>query len=358
MDLQLAHVEAAAAGSAKPTRTWLRRTLVGLLLLAAASGGGYRWWMSRPAALPAGIAMSNGRLEATEVDVAARTAGRVKEVLAREGDVVAEGQLLARMDVSTLEAERRQALAQVAQARHAVDTARAAVDQRQSELDLAASTLRRTEDLVARGFVSAQKLDGDRAQWLASRASLVAARSRVVEAQAGVVTAEAATHRIATEIAEADLFAPRAGRVQYRLAQPGEVVGAGGKVLTLLDLSDVYMTVFLAESAAGSVAIGAEARLVLDAVPQYVIPAIVSFVASEAQFTPKTVETSDERQKLVFRVKVQVDPALLRQYQAQVKSGVPGVAYVRTRADASWPASLQPRLPGDAAPGGSPGSKR
>ncbi|HWH39377.1 MAG TPA: HlyD family efflux transporter periplasmic adaptor subunit [Usitatibacter sp.] len=350
MDTQVTHVEVVpAAGSAAAARPWLRRTLVGLLLIAAALGGGYRWWSNRPAALPAGIAMSNGRLEATEVDVAARTAGRVKEVLAREGDVVAEGQLLARMDVATLEAAHRQALAQVAQAREAVATARAAVDERQSALDLAASTLRRTEDLVARGFVSAQKLDGDRAQWLAARASLVAARSRVVEAQAGVVTAEAAAQRIVAEIADADLFAPRAGRVQYRLAHPGEVVGAGGKVLTLLDLSDVYMTVFFAEAAAGSIAIGAEARLVLDAIPQYVIPATVSFVASEAQFTPKTVETPDERQKLVFRVKVQVDPALLRQYQSQVKSGVPGVAYVRTRA-VSWPANLQPRLPGDGEP--------
>jgi len=84
------------------------------------------------------------------------------------------------------------------------------------------------------------------------------------------------------------------------VAQPGEVLPAGGKILTILDLSDVYMTFFLPETLAGRVAIGAETRVVLDAAPQYVFPAKVSFVASVAQFTPKTVETATERQKLVF----------------------------------------------------------
>jgi HlyD family secretion protein len=103
-------------------------------------------------------------------------------------------------------------------------------------------------------------------------------------------------------------------------------LAAGGKILTLLDLADVYMTVFLPETIVGKVALGAEARLVFDAAPHLVIPATVSYVAARAQFTPKTVETSTERQKLVFRIKVQIDPVLLQQYQALVKTGVPGVA--------------------------------
>ena len=129
------------------------------------------------------------------------------------------------------------------------------------------------------------------------------------------------------------------------MAQPGEVIGNGGKVLTLIDLSEVYMNFFLPETVAGRLAIGSEVRLVLDAAPQYVFPAKVSFVASEAQFTPKTVETTTERQKLVFRVKARVAPDLLERYMDRVKTGLPGVATVRLSEDVDWPAKLQVKLP-------------
>jgi HlyD family secretion protein len=105
------------------------------------------------------------------------------------------------------------------------------------------------------------------------------------------------------------------------------------------------MTVFLPASAAGPLALGSEARLILDPVPQYVVPATVTFVASEAQFTPKSVETQEERDKLMFRVKLSIAPALLKQYENQVKTGVRGVAYVRVRQDAVWPDNLAVKLP-------------
>jgi HlyD family secretion protein len=121
------------------------------------------------------------------------------------------------------------------------------------------------------------------------------------------------------------------------------VLAAGSPVLTLLDLTDV-MTVFLPASAAGPLALGRGAAI-LDPVPQYVVPATVSFVAGEAQFTPKSVETQEERDKLMFRVKLSIAPALLKQYEQQVKTGVRGVAYVRFRQDAAWPDSLSVKLP-------------
>ena len=123
--------------------------------------------------------------------------------------------------------------------------------------------------------------------------------------------------------------------------QPGEVLGSGGRVLNLIDLSDVYMTFFLPTEVAGRVAMGTEVRIVLDAAPQLVIPAKVSYIASQAQFTPKTVETQSEREKMMFRVKARIDPALLRKHIAQVKTGLPGMAYVKLDADAEWPAHLQ-----------------
>jgi HlyD family secretion protein len=320
---------------------WL---LLAIAVLAAAAGG-YAWWTLRPAPLPPGVAAANGRIEATQIDIATKLAGRVKDVLVAEGDLVAPDQVVARMDTATLEAELRQAEAQVAQARNAVATAQAVVEQRRSELDLARSNLRRSEELVARNFISQQKLDSDRSQMLSAKAAEVAAQSRVIEARSAVQAAAATVERIKSELADAVLKAPRAGRVQYRLAEPGEVLAGGGKVVSMLDLADVYMTVFLPENVAGKLAIGADARLVLDAGPQYVIPARVTFVAAEAQFTPKTVETASERQKLVFRVKLQIEPELLRKYQTRVKAGLPGVAYVRVDQGASWPEHLQVRLP-------------
>lgn len=112
-----------------------------------------------------------------------------------------------------------------------------------------------------------------------------------------------------------------------------------------MDLSDVYMTFFLPETVAGRVALGSDVRIVLDAAPQYTIPAKVSFVASTAQFTPKTVETASERQKLMFRIKAQIDPQLLQKHLRQVKTGLPGVAWVKLDAETPWPENLQTRLP-------------
>jgi HlyD family secretion protein len=132
--------------------------------------------------------------------------------------------------------------------------------------------------------------------------------------------------------------------VQYRIAQPGEVLGNGGKVLNLVDLGDVYMTFFLPETAAGRVALGSDVHVVLDAAPQYVIPAKVSFVASTAQFTPKTVETASERQKLMFRVKAQIDRELLRQHMKMVKTGLPGVAWIKLDPKAKWPTELEVKV--------------
>ena len=128
--------------------------------------------------------------------------------------------------------------------------------------------------------------------------------------------------------------------MQFKVAQPGEVLPAGGRVLNLLDVSDVYMTFFLPTEAAGRLALGAEARIVLDALPDYVVPAKISFVASAAQFTPKTVETVSERQKLMFRVRAQIDRQLLLEHLEQVKTGLPGEAWVRLDDSQPWPARL------------------
>ena len=105
------------------------------------------------------------------------------------------------------------------------------------------------------------------------------------------------------------------------------------------------MTIFLPGATAGRLEIGSEARIVLDAVPEYVIPASVSFVAADAQFTPKTVETKEEREKFMFRVKLRLDADLLKQFSRRVKTGVRGIGIVRTNAATAWPEDLQVKLP-------------
>ncbi|HEY9212681.1 MAG TPA: HlyD family efflux transporter periplasmic adaptor subunit, partial [Ancylobacter sp.] len=212
--------------------------------------------------------------------------------------------------------------------------------------------------LVKTYSVSQQVLDDDRAsmqgakaavgaaqaQLAASEAAISSAKAQVIDAGAAVDAARAAIDAITADINDSTLTAPRDGRVQYRVAQPGEVLSAGGRVLNMVDLSNVHMAFFLPTEQAGRVAIGAEVRLVLDAAPQYVIPAKATYVADVAQFTPKTVETAEERQKLMFRVKAQIAPELLRKYIQQVKTGLPGVAYVKLDPKAEWPASLSGTL--------------
>ena len=188
-------------------------------------------------------------------------------------------------------------------------------------------------------------LDQRHAQRDVAAATVDAAKAAVTDAEAAHEAAKAQVALVQANLDDMTLAAPVAGRVEYRLVDPGAVLGAGGKVVTLLDLTDVTMTVFLPTRLVGRVRLGAPARIVLDAAPDWVIPATVSFVAAEAQFTPKAVETTDERDKLMYRVKVRIDPALLETWRDYVKSGLTGNAYVLTAPDAAWPARLEVRLP-------------
>jgi len=346
------------------------RILVAVFAIAL---GVWAWWSFQAPGLPAGVASGNGRIEAVEIDIAAKTAGRVREILVNEGDFVRAGQVLASMDMAVLEAQLREAEAQLRRALIGIETAQSQVTQREAEkqaadaliaqrkaeLDAAQRRVARSEELAPKGAVPVSKLDDDRAAFQAAKAAVGAAeaqaaaaqaaigraRSDVIAAEASVEAVQATIQRIQADIDDSVLKSPRDGRIQYRVAQPGEVLSPGGVVLNMIDLTDVYMTFFLPTEQAGRVALGTEARLVLDAAPQYVVPAAVSFVADVAQFTPKTVETEEERQKLMFRVKARIPPELLREHLEQVKTGLPGMAYVRLDPQTEWPPELQARLP-------------
>jgi HlyD family secretion protein len=296
-------------------------------------------------AIPTGISSSNGRVEAEQVLISAKFAGRVSEVLVDEGQTVDAGTVIATMDVSDLEAQLAGAKAQVRRADKAATEAQATIEQRESELVLAHQELERASALREGGFATTQALDLRRSQLKVAQASRTAAMANLDAANATTDAARADVARLRSLLEDSVLKAPRRGRVEYKLVQSGEVVAAGAPVVTLLDLSDVYMTIFLPAHAAGRIALGDAARIILDPAPDYVVPATVSFIAAEAQFTPKTVETTDEREKLMFRVKLRIAPSLLRQYETRVKAGVRGVGYVRTSQTAEWPNNLAVKLP-------------
>ena len=318
----------------------VRNLVFWVLALAVLAGGAYYIYQHRPAGLPAGFASGNGRLEATEVDVATKIAGRLAELGPREGDWVEVGSVVGRLDADDLRAQLRAAEAQMVQAQKAVDETRAGVRKSKADATLAGKTLKRSEELVGRGFISRNKLDSDQTGMEGAMAGMAQASSRVAEAEAAVATAQARVDSLRATLNDTSLKAPISGRVLYRLAEAGEVLAAGGKALTLVDLSDMYMTVYLPTDKAGQVALGAEARIVLDALAEQAIPATVSFVAPKAQFTPREVETRSEREKLMFRIKLRADPAWLAAHRDLAKGGMPGVAYVRLDANAAWPATL------------------
>lgn len=319
-------------------------TIAGLALLAVVVVM-QAWQQLQEPELPEDIASGNGRLEATQVDITTKFPGRLAELYAREGDQVEPGQVLARMDVRELEAELHQAEAQVVQAQKQRSAATAIIAQRNSEVALAEKNLARSRELYENQNISIEQLQRSETAVQTAQAAVSVANAELELAEAAIDAARARVESVRTRIDDSILKTPLAGRVLYRLAEPGEVLSAGGKVFMVLDLTDAFMTIFLPTQQAGRLHIGDEARIVFDAIPEYVIPATVSFVSPEAQFTPKEVETRTEREKLMFRVKVRIDSALLEKHSTIIKTGVPGEAYVRLGTDVTWPEKLQVQLP-------------
>lgn len=295
--------------------------------------------------MPEGIVKTNGRIEATEVDVAAKYPGRLATLTVNEGDEVTAGQVVATISSPETEAQLRGAQAQLLKAKRSLAEAVALVAQRKSDLDFARPDYERGKTLLEHGNIPQQVVDQRRNKLEAAEAGYVAANAQRDQAEAAIKAAEADVERLQSILVDLVLVSPRSGRVQYRLARAGEVVSAGQRVLTILDLNDIYMTIYLPANVAGPLMLGDEARTILDPIPQYVLPNTISFVATEAQFSPKSVETAEEREKLMFRVKLQADPQVINKYYRQVKTGVRGLGFVRTDPKIPWPAELAVKLP-------------
>ena len=350
----------------------MRKVLLAVLLAAAAGGGWWLYQQQESTALPDFVFHSNGRLELNRLDVASLYPGRVERVLVAEGDTVKANEVL--VELSSAQSSGQLAAAQAATLRAAelVQRARAGVTQAQqavaradaeiaayrqqqkvAKLELDNAKQMRREDLVSASELAKRQADFERATASvkaaqAARAEAQAAvaqgQAAVAEAEAGVKQATAQADTAASADADMAIRSPLTARVEYRLVEPGTVIGAGSRVISLLDPADVSMNVFLPNATVGGLRVGDEARLVLDGIDA-VFPAQVSFIASEAQFTPKAVETADEREKLVFRVKLKVPAEVAQRYDRLLKGGMTGDGYVRRDSSQAWPLALEVRLP-------------
>src|SRR5215813_9751696 len=355
-----------------------KKWIVILIVLVVGGVLTYKYWKSTQSALPVGIVSGNGRIEARLSDASAKEPLRVKEVLVDEGDLVRPGQVLVKLDTVTIDAELAKDEAAVASAREEfaaskaaiaaayadiaacnaeIASANAAIEQQQSEIQLAQIEADRQRRMLAENATSQAMFDvrqtaletttatlkSTQAKAGAARARAGAAQSQADAAQQQIGVALAQVERTKSRIKDATLISPVTGRVLYRLVEPGEVLGAGGKALTLVDLRDVYMEIFLPSEHAAVLKTGADARITVDYEPNAAAAAHVTFVSPEAQFTPKQVETKSEREKLMFRVKIQIPPELVEHYVERIKTGVRGVGYVKV-STATWPDWLEKGL--------------
>jgi HlyD family secretion protein len=339
-----------AARSPKPNNKKLLPWLVAACVVVVVGGvAGYiAWKQYQASALPAGIVSINGRVEATQVDISTKIPGRVIQIVPHEGDMVSPGEVVARIDTSQTAAQLHQAQASAELARQTLTTRLAEVASDQAHLEFANQQMARAAALVDKGFATRETYDQRVQQVKSADAALKVAQSQVDEARASIKTADAKVEELQAVVTDSTIVSPVQGRVQYRLVEPGSVLPAGGKIATVIDLADVYTTVFLPGPQAGRLKVGNDpdaARLVMDAYPEFVFPGSVSFVAPESQFTPKTVEVQSEREQLMFRVKLQKPPGVLKGMEEQIKSGLRAMAYVRLDPAVEWPARLAVKMP-------------
>lgn len=373
-------------------------SVVAVVVIAA---GAYVWQRSLSAESPPGFFVGQGRIEVAEVEVETEYAGTVKKVLVKEGDIVEAGQVVVQMDTQALERQLREhlaktrqlegsglALAFASQRRHdgragtaelltirrqGKAAAMTAVVQNEGAVLLAENDVRRSEELVAQGLLAVQRLEADRARLRAARVLLSVARSQVAEAQVAIDTAEsglgeassdpdlsaarsgdfgsamevasAVADKLQADITDGTLRTPRSGRVLPRIAKAGDALPAGGRVLTIMDLADVGLSFSLPDVLASKVSIGDEVRMVLDTLPQHVIPARLSYFEGSTRGAARSSDVAVDRSKPALRCKAKIDPAWLKAHHLEGKVGVTGVVYVRLDVAARWPQRLQTSIP-------------
>ena len=326
----------------------MNKKIVIIGILAAGIGAAVLWkfapWAARP---DEGTVFASGTVDATEIAASFRVPGILIKRPVDEGSHVKPGELLAALDERETVARLHQAEAaqQVAQARlkdleqgyrpQEIAESRAQAEQARANLSNLQEEARRSEALFHGGATSQQRRDKDRtvadvaAQQLSAtqeRLKLLqsgyrpetinAARAQFEEAQAAVAAAHVA-------LEDLQVTSPVEGVVTRKHAEVGETLGAGRPVVTVTDISRPWVRVYIPETQIGKVRLGAAAKVKVDTFPNRDFDGRVSYVSSQAEFTPKNVQTQEERVKLVFAVNVTLD-----NLNGTLKPGMPADVYI------------------------------
>ncbi len=353
--------------------------LLGVAGVAIVAGLAYYFSSSRP--MPDGLIVASGRVEGERIIAAAKYPGRVLKVLAKEGDTLAAGALVAQLEDESFQAKTEQAR-QVLNATEAQwKSAQASLDVAQKEvpmgLALAEASLsqaramlskasaveqqsqrdaQRHKELFERGVIERHRYEQADLAWQVARTDVHAAEEAVKRATQGVAQANlgnekirarqqevnalgAQRERAAAGVSEAgtvlkdlQITAPDSGVVLSRLREPGEVVMPGGAILEMVNLDRLYLKVYVPESKIGQVKLGLPVRVYTDAAGDKFFDATVSYIAARAEFTPKEVQTTDERTKLVYAVKLRIT----NNPEHQLTPGIPADAVIRWKQDVAW----------------------
>lgn len=335
--------------------------------------------------LPEGLIQANGRIEGDHVTIASKFPGRIVELAAREGDRVGRGDVLIRLDDTQVSAKVDQA-ARLVDGRHAeveaahtslavlnlevplgieaasakVESARAAIRKAITVEYEARRDAERIRPLVSQQAVSLQQLDQAEARWKIAVIEISVARSALDQATKELGQAELGWKRIRSKEAEVaalerqrdqaeaafaeaesilhdlTIVAPTDGTVTTRMVDVGEVVTAGAPLLEVVDLDRLYLQVYVPEVQIGKVRLDLPARIYTDAFPDEPFHATIRYIASKAEFTPKEVQTPDERVKLIYAVRLY----LANNPDHRLTPGLPADAIIRWRDDVAW---MRPR---------------
>lgn len=364
----------------KPTIITLFVIIVGVAAFAG-------WWLyGREAPLPDGLIQANGRIEGDHYIVAGKAPGRIMQLGAREGDSVKKGQIMAQLDDARVSAgvTRAKAGVEVSKARFStakikleilrkdvplkIDTAKAGVSHAKAQVVVAKADVRqagrdagRMKTLLKKRVVEKHRSEEADLAWTAKRSALIAVREglkqaqkRLAEAELGwaqikamedevkargaqVALAEAALAEARSLLDDLTIHAPATGVVTTRIVNSGEVVTAGSPMFDIVDLDRLYLKVYIPEKVIGKVRLGLPARIYTDAFPDRPFPAKIRYIASQAEFTPKEVQTPDERVKLVYAVRLYLDS----NPEHRLTPGLPADAVIRWREETPWAKPLR-----------------
>lgn len=300
------------------------------------------------------IERSNGRMEAESYDVSAMYPGRLEKLYVKEGDLVKKDEPMALISSTDQKNQLLIAENQATGLQSKLRQIEAKAEAARSKLELSKLQYTNAVSLSKQNLISPTELKMKKIQLDADKALLAEAQAGVDEVRNGIKEADLQITRLKDVIGEFELLSPANGKVEQSILDEGSIVPQGGRVFTVTREDEYHINVFYPTNVASQLKVGDEARVMVDGIDK-VFPATVDFVDNKTQFTPKFVETKNERAKFMFKVKVKIDPKVVAAYEGILKSGIPADAYVNVDPSKGFPSFLNDNL---ATPNDNGGAKR